>query len=90
MGSDSRDVLARFETEKETYPEEPKDDIRFSSISTDRGDVVRTSEFLLGKNDDKRMAYNDMKPVAATLGERRALPVEVKLLVDGPAKAGGR
>ena len=35
MGSDSRDVLARIDAEKETYLEELKEYIRIPSISTD-------------------------------------------------------
>jgi hypothetical protein len=34
MGSDSRDVLARIDAEKERYLEELKDYIRIPSIST--------------------------------------------------------
>jgi acetylornithine deacetylase/succinyl-diaminopimelate desuccinylase-like protein len=52
MASDSRDVLARVEAEKETYLEELKEYIRIPSISTDpdyKGDVLRASEFLEGK-----------------------------------------
>jgi acetylornithine deacetylase/succinyl-diaminopimelate desuccinylase-like protein len=52
MGSDSRDVLARIDAEKEGYLEELKDYIRIPSISTDpeyKGDVLRAAEFLVGK-----------------------------------------
>ena len=52
MGSDSRDVLARIDAEKETYLEELKDYIRIPSISTDpayKADVRRAAEFLAGK-----------------------------------------
>lgn len=52
MGSDSQDVLARIDAEKERYLEELKDYIRIPSISTDpdhKDDVLRASEFLLGK-----------------------------------------
>jgi len=52
MPTDSQDVLARIETEKETYLEELKDYLRIPSISTDpdyTGDVRRASEFLLQK-----------------------------------------
>jgi acetylornithine deacetylase/succinyl-diaminopimelate desuccinylase-like protein len=52
MASDSRDVLARIDAEKEGYLEELKDFIRIPSISTDpayQGDVLRASEFLIGK-----------------------------------------
>lgn len=52
MGSDSRDVLARIDAEKETYLEELKDYIRIPSISTDpdyKDEVLRASEFLVGK-----------------------------------------
>jgi acetylornithine deacetylase/succinyl-diaminopimelate desuccinylase-like protein len=52
MASDSRDVLARVEAEKEVYLEELKDYIRIPSISTDpayRSEVLRASEFLEGK-----------------------------------------
>jgi acetylornithine deacetylase/succinyl-diaminopimelate desuccinylase-like protein len=52
MASDSQDVLARIEAEKEGYLEELKDFIRIPSISTDpdfKGEVLRASEFLLGK-----------------------------------------
>jgi acetylornithine deacetylase/succinyl-diaminopimelate desuccinylase-like protein len=49
MGSDSRDVLARIDAEKERYLEELKDYIRIPSISTDpdyKGEVLRAAEFL--------------------------------------------
>jgi acetylornithine deacetylase/succinyl-diaminopimelate desuccinylase-like protein len=52
MASDSRDVLARIDSEKERYLEELKDYIRIPSISTDpdfKADVVRAGEFLVGK-----------------------------------------
>ncbi|HEX6901776.1 MAG TPA: dipeptidase [Thermoanaerobaculia bacterium] len=52
MGSDSRDVLARIDAEKERYLEELKDYIRIPSISTDpdyKHEVLRASEFLVGK-----------------------------------------
>jgi len=52
MASDSRDVLARIDAEKESYLEELKDYIRIPSISTDpeyRQEVLRASEFLVGK-----------------------------------------
>jgi acetylornithine deacetylase/succinyl-diaminopimelate desuccinylase-like protein len=52
MASDSRDVLARIDAEKESYLEELKDFIRIPSISTDpdfKGEVLRASEFLLAK-----------------------------------------
>jgi acetylornithine deacetylase/succinyl-diaminopimelate desuccinylase-like protein len=52
MGSDTRDVLARIDAEKESYLEELKDYIRIPSISTDPAyaeEVVRASEFLAGK-----------------------------------------
>ena len=52
MASDSRDVLARIDSEKERYLEELKDYIRIPSISTDpdfKADVLRASEFLVGK-----------------------------------------
>jgi acetylornithine deacetylase/succinyl-diaminopimelate desuccinylase-like protein len=52
MASDSKDVLARIDAEKERYLEELKDYIRIPSISTDpahREDVLKASEFLLGK-----------------------------------------
>src|SRR6266849_10583522 len=52
MASDSRDVLARIDSEKERYLEELKDYIRIPSISTDpefKADVIRASEFLVGK-----------------------------------------
>ncbi|HEV7503957.1 MAG TPA: dipeptidase [Thermoanaerobaculia bacterium] len=52
MASDSKDVLARIDSEKERYLEELKDYIRIPSISTDpdfKADVLRASEFLVGK-----------------------------------------
>ncbi len=52
MASDSRDVLARIDAEKETYLEELKDYIRIPSISTDpayKAEVLRAAEFLEGK-----------------------------------------
>jgi acetylornithine deacetylase/succinyl-diaminopimelate desuccinylase-like protein len=52
MGSDSRDVLARIDAEKETYLEELKDYIRIPSISTDpayKADVLRAADFLEGQ-----------------------------------------
>jgi acetylornithine deacetylase/succinyl-diaminopimelate desuccinylase-like protein len=52
MASDSRDVLARIDTEKERYLEELKDYIRIPSISTDpdyRHEVLRAGDFLVGK-----------------------------------------
>jgi acetylornithine deacetylase/succinyl-diaminopimelate desuccinylase-like protein len=52
MGSDSRDVLARIDAEKETYLEELKDYIRIPSISTDpayKADIQRAADFLEGQ-----------------------------------------
>jgi acetylornithine deacetylase/succinyl-diaminopimelate desuccinylase-like protein len=52
MANDSRDVLARIETEKESYLEELKDYIRIPSISTDpdfKDEVLRAGDFLVGK-----------------------------------------
>ncbi|HEY2291081.1 MAG TPA: dipeptidase [Thermoanaerobaculia bacterium] len=52
MASDSRDVLARIDTEKERYLEELKDYIRIPSISTDpdyKPEVLRAGDFLVGK-----------------------------------------
>jgi acetylornithine deacetylase/succinyl-diaminopimelate desuccinylase-like protein len=52
MASDSRDVLARIDTEKERYLEELKDYIRIPSISTDpdfKDEVLRAGDFLVGK-----------------------------------------
>ena len=52
MASDSRDVLARIDTEKESYLEELKDYIRIPSISTDpdfKDEVLRAADFLVGK-----------------------------------------
>src|SRR5215203_1419962 len=52
MGSDSRDVLARIDADREKYLEELKDYIRIPSISTDpdyKDDVLRASDWLLGK-----------------------------------------
>lgn len=52
MASDSRDVLARIEAEKESYLEELKDFIRIPSISTDpdyKGEVLRAGGFLVDK-----------------------------------------
>jgi acetylornithine deacetylase/succinyl-diaminopimelate desuccinylase-like protein len=55
MATDSRDVLSRIDAEKETYLEELKEYIRIPSISTDpdyKQEVLRASEFLLGKMRD--------------------------------------
>ncbi|HEX9671296.1 MAG TPA: dipeptidase [Thermoanaerobaculia bacterium] len=55
MSQDSRDVLERIEREKEGYLAELKDYIRIPSISTDpeyKGEVLRCSEWLLGKLRD--------------------------------------
>jgi acetylornithine deacetylase/succinyl-diaminopimelate desuccinylase-like protein len=52
MPNDSRDVLARIDSEKEVYLEELKDFLRIPSISTDpayRAEVLRASDFLVGK-----------------------------------------
>jgi acetylornithine deacetylase/succinyl-diaminopimelate desuccinylase-like protein len=52
MASDSRDVLARIDSEKESYLEELKDYIRIPSISTDpdfKDEVLRAGDFLVGK-----------------------------------------
>ncbi|HEY0558078.1 MAG TPA: dipeptidase, partial [Thermoanaerobaculia bacterium] len=52
MASDSRDVLARIDREKESYLEELKDYIRIPSISTDpdfKDEVLRAGDFLVGK-----------------------------------------
>lgn len=52
MASDSKDVLARIDSEKERYLEELKDYIRIPSISTDpdfKADVLRAGEFLVDK-----------------------------------------
>ncbi|MDP9119808.1 MAG: dipeptidase [Acidobacteriota bacterium] len=52
MATDSRDVLARIDSEKEGYLEELKSYLRIPSISTDpeyRGEVLRASEFLEGR-----------------------------------------
>jgi acetylornithine deacetylase/succinyl-diaminopimelate desuccinylase-like protein len=52
MATDSRDVLARIDTEKESYLEELKDYIRIPSISTDpdyKHEVLRAGDFLVGK-----------------------------------------
>jgi acetylornithine deacetylase/succinyl-diaminopimelate desuccinylase-like protein len=52
MGSDSRDVLARVDAEKEGYLEELKDYIRIPSISTDpayRAEVLRASDFVVDR-----------------------------------------
>jgi acetylornithine deacetylase/succinyl-diaminopimelate desuccinylase-like protein len=52
MATDSRDVLARIDAEKESYLEELKEYIRIPSISTDpqyKGEVLRASEFLVEK-----------------------------------------
>lgn len=52
MGSDSRDVLARIDAEKETYLEELKEYIRIPSISTDpayKAEVQRAADFLEGQ-----------------------------------------
>jgi acetylornithine deacetylase/succinyl-diaminopimelate desuccinylase-like protein len=52
MASDSRDVLARIDAEKETYLEELKDYIRIPSISTDpayKAEVLRAAGFLESK-----------------------------------------
>ena len=55
MATESRDVLSRIDAEKETYLEELKEYIRIPSISTDpdyKQEVLRASEFLLGKMRD--------------------------------------
>jgi acetylornithine deacetylase/succinyl-diaminopimelate desuccinylase-like protein len=52
MASDTRDVLARIDTEKESYLEELKDYLRIPSISTDpqyRPEVLRAGDFLAGR-----------------------------------------
>jgi acetylornithine deacetylase/succinyl-diaminopimelate desuccinylase-like protein len=52
MATDSRDVLARIDTEKERYLEELKEYIRIPSISTDpdyKQEVRRAGDFLVGK-----------------------------------------
>jgi acetylornithine deacetylase/succinyl-diaminopimelate desuccinylase-like protein len=52
MATETRDVLDRIDAEKEIYLEELKDYIRIPSISTDpqyKGEVLRASEFLIGK-----------------------------------------
>jgi acetylornithine deacetylase/succinyl-diaminopimelate desuccinylase-like protein len=52
MASDSRDVLARIDAEKESYLEELKDYLRIPSISTDpdfKDEVLRAGDFLLAK-----------------------------------------
>ena len=52
MGTDSRDVLARIDAEKEIYLEELKEYLRIPSISTDpeyKGEVLRASEWLVEK-----------------------------------------
>src|SRR3954451_20779019 len=52
MASDSKDVLARIDTERESYLEELKDYIRIPCISTDpdfKDEVLRASDFLVGK-----------------------------------------
>jgi len=52
MASDSQDVFARIDAEKEQYLEELKDFIRIPSISTDpdyKGDVLRAAEFVEDK-----------------------------------------
>jgi acetylornithine deacetylase/succinyl-diaminopimelate desuccinylase-like protein len=52
MATDSRDVLARIDREKERYLEELKDYIRIPSISTDpdyKHEVLRAGDFLVGK-----------------------------------------
>jgi acetylornithine deacetylase/succinyl-diaminopimelate desuccinylase-like protein len=52
MGSDSRDVLARIDAERESYLEELKDYLRIPSISTDpdfKDEVLRAGDFLLAK-----------------------------------------
>ncbi len=51
-GSDSQDVLARIEREKEGYLEELKEYIRIPSVSTDpayKDDVLRAADFLVEK-----------------------------------------
>ena len=59
MASDSRDVLARIDTEKESYLEELKDYIRIPSISTDpdfKDEVLRAGDFLVVKMREAGLA----------------------------------
>lgn len=59
MASDSADVLARVDNEKESYLEELKDYLRLPSISTDPAyaeDVKRCAEFVRSKLDQAGLA----------------------------------
>src|SRR3954453_3553377 len=74
MASDSRDVLARIDREKERYLEELKDYIRIPSISTDpdyKHEVLRAGDFLVGK---MREAGLQTERIATAGGERPPRP----------------
>src|SRR3954451_10717338 len=70
MASDSKDVLARIDSEKERYLEELKDYIRIPSISTDpdfKAEVLRASEFLVGKLREAGLQAEKIDPAAHPL-----------------------
>ena len=69
MASDSRDVLARIDAEKETYLEELKDYIRIPSISTDpayKAEVQRAASWTAVSVIRSRAAFS------GTVGGRMA------------------
>ena len=53
---------------------------------TEEGDLL----VCRGATDDKGQSYTHLKAIAAILAERGALPVNVKLLVEGEEESGGR
>src|SRR3954452_20111165 len=51
--------------------------------------IVDDKLYARGATDDKGQSYAHVKGIAAMLAERGALPVNVKLLVEGEEEAGG-